>query len=101
VSVHRVTNGVNFRENRWLEIRCFLAIVVPPSLHPKAFLVILIVIVAKCLRMSLWVAQFGREAISCKEWPSATASGGCGLDKGLPPDPVRRQQIDGEFRSQI
>jgi len=28
-------------------------------------------------------------------------SGRCGLDKGLPLDPVCRQQIDGKFRSQI
>src|SRR5215469_17735458 len=48
----------------------------------------LIVVVAKCLRTSLSVAEFGREAIPCKDWPSATASGGCGLDKGLPPDPL-------------
>ena len=58
-------------------------------------------VAAKCLRMSLSVAEFGREAIPCKDWPSATASGGYGLDKGLPPDPVCHQQIDGEFRSQI
>jgi hypothetical protein len=51
--------------------------------------------------MSLSVAEFGREEIPCKEWPSATASGGCGLDKGLPPDPVCHQQVGGEFRSQI
>jgi hypothetical protein len=51
------------------------------------------VVVAKCLRTPLSVAEFGREAIPCKDWPSATASGGCGLDKGLPP-------IDGENRPQ-
>jgi hypothetical protein len=33
----------------------------------------------------------GGEAIPCKDWPSATASGGCGLDKGLPPDLVCHQ----------
>jgi hypothetical protein len=60
----------------------------------------LIVVVAKYLRPSLSVAELGREAIPCKDWPSATASGGCGLDKGLRPDPVCHQQIDSEIRSQ-
>src|SRR6516162_1161991 len=49
---------------------------------------------------ALSVAELGREAIPCKDWPSATASGGCGLDKGLPPDLVCHQQIDGEIHSQ-
>jgi hypothetical protein len=44
--------------------------------------------------------ELGREAIPYKDWPSAAASGGCGLDKGLPPDLVCHQQIDGEIRSQ-
>ena len=47
----------------------------------------LIVVVAKYLRPSLSVAELGREAIPCKDWPSATASGDCGLDKGSRPDP--------------
>lgn len=36
----------------------------------------LIVVVAKYLRPSLSVAELGREAIPCKDWPSAIASGG-------------------------
>jgi len=47
------------------------------------------------------LAERGRVMVPCKDWPSATASGGCGLDKGLPPNPVCHQQIDGEFRSHI
>jgi hypothetical protein len=90
---------VNFTENQRFEIHCFLAIVAPPRLHAGGRCR-LIVVVAKCLRTSLSVAEFGREAIPCKDWPSATASGGCGLDKGLPPDPVCHQQIDGKIRSQ-
>src|SRR5215813_12170671 len=57
--------------------------------------------VVKCLQTLLSVAELGREAIPCKDWPSATASGGCGLDKELPPDVVCHQKIDGEIRSQI
>ena len=94
-----VTSGVNFTENQRFEIHCFLAIVAPPRLHAGGRCR-LILVVAKCLRTSLSVAEFGREAIPCKDWPSATASGGCGLDKGLPPDPVCHQQIDDENRLQ-
>jgi len=32
----------------------------------------------------------------CKGWPSATAFGGFGLDKGLPIDTSRRHRIDGQ-----
>ena len=32
----------------------------------------------------------------CKGWPSATASGGFGLDKGLASDILRRQGFDGQ-----
>jgi hypothetical protein len=90
---------VNFTENQRFEIHCFLAIVAPPRLHAGGRCR-LILVVAKCLRTSFSVAEFGREAIPCKDWPSATASGGCGLDKGLPPDPVCHQQIDDENRLQ-
>ena len=38
-------------------------------------------------RSSPSVTERGRVTVPCKDWPSATASGGCGLDKGLPPGP--------------
>src|SRR5215471_15915875 len=38
-------------------------------------------------RSSLWVTERGRVIVPCKDWPSAPASGGCGLDKGLSPGP--------------
>ena len=33
------------------------------------------------------LAERGRVIVPCKDWPSATAYGGCGLDKGLSPGP--------------
>jgi hypothetical protein len=33
------------------------------------------------------LAERGRVIFPCKDWPSATAYGGCGLDKGLSPGP--------------
>src|ERR1700740_1751465 len=33
------------------------------------------------------LADRGRVIVPCKDWPSATAYGGCGLDKGLSPGP--------------
>jgi hypothetical protein len=33
------------------------------------------------------LAERGRVIVPCKDWPSATAYGGCGLDKGLAPGP--------------
>src|SRR5262249_60990534 len=40
------------------------------------------------LRTALWGRELGRGAIPFKAWPSPPASGGSGLDKGLPPDPL-------------
>jgi hypothetical protein len=33
------------------------------------------------------LAERGRVIFPCKDWPSTTAYGGCGLDKGLSPGP--------------
>ena len=33
------------------------------------------------------MTERGRVIVPCKDWPSAPASGGCGLDKGLSPGP--------------
>jgi hypothetical protein len=33
------------------------------------------------------LAERGWVIVPCKDWPSATAYGGCGLDKGLSPSP--------------
>jgi len=33
------------------------------------------------------VTERGRVTVPCKDWPSASASGGYGLDKGLSPGP--------------
>src|SRR6516165_2153536 len=41
----------------------------------------------KHTRSSLWVTERGRVIVPCKDWPSAPACGGCGLDKGLSPGP--------------
>jgi len=40
-----------------------------------------------CTRTAPSVSERGRETVPCKDWPSATASGGYGLDKGLSPGP--------------
>ena len=37
--------------------------------------------------VALGWAERGRVIVPCKDWPSATAYGGCGLDKGLSPGP--------------
>jgi len=80
-----VTSGVNSTETHRFEIRHFLAISATPGLHVEAW--------PpdrgrgeNALRTSLSVAEFGRQTIPCKDLPSATTSGSCGLDKGLPPD---------------
>src|SRR5215468_10034357 len=45
------------------------------------------------------VAEFGWALAPCKDWPSATAYGGCGLDRGpapnsrLPPGQRRRRPL--------
>ena len=41
------------------------------------------------------LAERGWVIVPCKDWPSATAYGGCGLDKGLSPSLVCHQEIDG------
>jgi hypothetical protein len=43
---------------------------------------------ARRTRTWLSVAERGRVIVLCKDWPSATAYGGCGLDKGLSPGPL-------------
>jgi hypothetical protein len=48
-----------------------------------------------CTRTAPSVSERGRVTVPCKDWPSATASGGYGLDKGLPPALVCHQEIDG------
>src|SRR5271167_2735481 len=40
-----------------------------------------------CTRTAPSVSERGRVTVPCKDWPSAPASGGYGLDKGLPPGP--------------
>ena len=41
------------------------------------------------------LAERGWVIVPCKDWPSATAYGGCGLDKGLSPSLLCHQEIDG------
>ena len=48
-----------------------------------------------CIRTAPSVTERGRVTVPCKDWPSATASGGYGLDKGLSPGLVCHQEIDG------
>jgi hypothetical protein len=40
-----------------------------------------------CIRTAPSVTERGRVTVPCKDWPSASASGGYGLDKGLSPGP--------------
>lgn len=95
-----VSSGVKSVKNHRFEIHPFLSDSCCAELASGG-LVRSIAVVAKALRISISVAELGREPIPCKDWPSATASGGCGLDKELPPDPVCHQKIDGEIRAQI